>query len=94
VHFEFPVAARTVKNHVADFEIVFDEDPLSGLKLVGGALWGSRDGGEIRVTLPAQKIVHDGKERYFDLLRSISRDAQAIKDFKARVVSAYHAKRG
>jgi hypothetical protein len=81
-----------MRNHVADFDIHFEEGILAGLKLVGGALWASRDGSpDLFVTLPAHKVVQDGRERYFDLLRSIDRDAQAIRDFKARVLAAYQA---
>jgi hypothetical protein len=90
VHFRFHSNGKTMRNHVANFDILFEEGCLAGLKLVGGALWSAKDGSdEIRVTLPAHKIVQDGKERYYDLLRSTEKDAQAIREFKERVVSAY-----
>jgi hypothetical protein len=92
LHFQFHSNGKTMRNHVADFDIHFEEGCLAGLKLVGGALWSAKDGSdELRVTLPAHRIVQDGKGRYFDLLRSIERDAVVIRDFKARVVSAYRA---
>jgi hypothetical protein len=76
---------------VADFEIVFEEGPLCGLKLVSGSLWRSRsrEAGSDRlfVTMPARRL----RGRFFDLLRSASRDRNIIRDFKARVVSEYHA---
>jgi len=92
VQFQFHESGKFMGHHVADFDIHFEEGILAGLKLVGGALWTSKDGrSDLRVTLPAQKIVQEGKERYFDLLRSVDRDAQAIREFKARVVAAYQA---
>ena len=90
MHFQFHTNGKTLRNYVADFDIHFEEGCLAGLKLVGGALWAGKDAGEeLRVTLPAHKIVQDGKERYFDLLRSIEKDPQVIRDFKTLVVSAY-----
>jgi len=92
MHFEFQRAAKAAKNHVVDFEIVFEEGILSGLRLVGGALWTGKNGeGELLVTLPSQKFLHEGKDRYFDLLRSTNKDPQAIREFKARVVAAFRA---
>jgi hypothetical protein len=94
VQFQFHTNGKTMPNHVADFAILFEEGFLAGMKLVGGALWASKDGtSELRVTLPAHKIVQEGKERYFDLLRSIDKDAQAVRAFKASVISAYRAQR-
>ena len=92
VHFRFHGDSKPMPNHVADFDIHFEEGFLAGLKLVGGALWSARDGSpDLRVTLPAHKILGAGKERYFDLLRSIDKNPQTIRDFKAAVVTAYRA---
>jgi hypothetical protein len=94
VHFQFHSNGKTLRNHVADFDIHFEEGCLAGLKLVGGALWAAKDGSEeLRVTLPAHKIVQEGKERYYDLLRSIEKDPQAIRDFKTSVVAAFRSQR-
>jgi hypothetical protein len=91
MRFQFRTRTQAAPNHVADFEIVFEEGALCGLKLVGGSLWRSRsrDSGADRlfVTLPARRL----RGRFFDLLRSASRDRNIIRDFKARVVSEYHA---
>lgn len=91
MQFQFYSNGKTMQNHVADFDILFEEGCLVGLKLVGGAIWSSKEGLDLRVTLPAHKSVQEGKERYFDLLRSIDKDAQLIRDFKASVISAYRA---
>ena len=36
---------------VCDAEVLFDEDPLAGMKLVGFSLWRSTDG-DVYVTFP------------------------------------------
>jgi hypothetical protein len=76
---------------VADFEIVFEEGPLCGLRLVGGSLWRSRYGEpgqhSLFVTLPARRL----RGRFFDLLRSASRDRRIIRDFKDRIVAEYRS---
>jgi hypothetical protein len=91
MRFHFRTRAQGPPNHVADFEIVFEEGALCGLKLVGGSLWRSRSGEAgselLFVTLPARRL----RGRFFDLLRSASRDRHIIRDFKTRVVSEYHA---
>jgi len=97
MRFQFRPRRKPAANHVADFEIVFEEGFLCGLKLVGGALWRSRSAkgqgeGPVYVTLPAQRRANrDGEERYFDLLRSASRDRTIVRDFRERVVCAFQA---
>ena len=58
---------------------------------MGGSLWRSRSAqagsDRLFVTLPARRL----RGRFFDLLRSASRDRHIIRDFKTRVVSEYHA---
>lgn len=70
---------------------MFEEGALCGLKLVGGSLWRSRhdetQAERLFVTLPARRL----RGRFFDLLRSASRDRRIIPDFKARVVAEYEA---
>ena len=91
MRFHFRTRTQAAPNHVADFEIVFEEGALCGLKLVGGSLWRSRSrefgADRLFVTLPARRL----RGRFFDLLRSAGRDRDIIRDFKARVVSEYHA---
>jgi hypothetical protein len=92
MRFQFRERAHAAENHITDFEIVFEEGALCGLKLVGGSLWRSRTlaGAEIDrvfVTLPARRL----HGHFYDLLRSASRDRHILSDFKARVVSEYHA---
>jgi hypothetical protein len=91
VRFQFHTRTRAPENHVADYEIVFEEGALCGLKLVGGSLWRSRHdqarAERLFVTLPARRL----RGRFFDLLRSASRDRRTIPDFKARVLAEYQA---
>ena len=91
MRFQFHARTRAAENHVADYEIVFEEGALCGLKLVGGSLWRSRHdearAERLFVTLPARRL----RGRFFDLLRSASHDRRIIPDFKARVVAEYEA---
>ena len=93
MRFQFRTRTRAAENHVADFEIVFEEGALCGLKLVGGSLWRSRHdvsrADRLFVTLPARRL----HGRFFDLLRSASHDRRIIPDFKARVVAEYEAQK-
>ena len=68
---------------LADAEVVFEADagPLSGLKLIGFAVWERRGGGR-NVTFPARQFSVNGERRSYALLRASKddRDAQAIRD--------------
>jgi hypothetical protein len=54
---------------VCEAELVFDDSPLKGMKLVGFSLWRGADGA-LRVTLPARSYTVGDERRFFDLLRS------------------------
>jgi len=68
---------------LADAEVIFEAEagPLSGMKLIGFAVWERRDGGR-NVTFPARQYSVNGERRSFALLRpSTDRNAQgAIRD--------------
>src|SRR5258707_3606493 len=68
---------------LADAEVVFEAEagPLSGMKLIGFAVWERRDGGR-NVTFPARQDSVNGERRSYALLRPSKddRDAQAIRD--------------
>ena len=74
---------------LADAEVIFEADagPLSGLKLIGFAVWERRSGGR-NVTFPARQFSVNGERRSYALLRASKddRDAQAIRD---RILEAY-----
>ena len=68
---------------LADAEVVFEADagPLSGLKLIGFAVWERRGGGR-NVTFPARQFSVNGERRSYALLRPSKddSDAQAIRE--------------
>src|ERR1700730_10117491 len=54
---------------VSDAEVLFDEDLLAGMKLVGFSLWRSTDG-DVYVTFPSRAFGAGTERKYFDYLRS------------------------
>src|SRR5688572_25977216 len=73
---------------LADAEIHFTGGELDGLKLVGFAVWRSRDGKGQNVSFPARHFTVDGDRRSYSLLRWIeAREAQA--KLEAAVLNAY-----
>lgn len=85
-HFE-PPASRT-PGKIADAEIHFEgnDGPLSGLRLVGFAVWESREGRR-RVTYPAKKYAVNGESRSFAVFRPIS-DAPKVAGASDRFSNA------
>jgi hypothetical protein len=77
---------------VCDAEILFEEDPLAGMKLVGFSLWRSADG-EVYVTFPSRAFGTGNERKYFDYLRStegVSADVKRVKDW---ILGEYRASR-
>ena len=72
---------------VADAELYFTEGPLSGLKLVGFAVW-ERRGGDLNVTFPARQYSVNGERRSFALLRPIV-DATAQDRIQEQILDTY-----
>jgi hypothetical protein len=73
---------------LADAEIHFTGGELDGLKLVGFAVWRSRDGHGHNVSFPSRQFTVRGDRRSFSLLRWIARpDAQGR--LEAAVLEAY-----
>jgi len=75
---------------LADAEVVFEADagPLSGLKLIGFAVWERRDGGR-NVTFPARQYSVNGERRSFALLRPANGEVSAQEAIKASILDAY-----
>src|SRR5947209_13547069 len=75
---------------LADAEVIFEADagPLSGLKLVGFAVWERRDGGK-NVTFPARQYSVIGARRNFLLLRSSNRALGAQESLRQCILDAY-----
>lgn len=54
---------------IADAELLFDDGPLAGLKLIGFGIWESRGPRPRSVTFPARQYSVNGERRSFALLR-------------------------
>jgi len=77
---------------VCDAEILFDEDPLSGMKLVGFSLWRSTDG-DVYVTFPSRAFGAGTERKYFDYLRSAEGLSAEVKRVKDWILGEYRATR-
>ena len=77
---------------VCDAEILFDEDPLSGMKLVGFSLWRSADG-DVYVTFPSRAFGAGTERKYFDYLRSAEGLSAEVKRVKDWILGEYRASR-
>jgi hypothetical protein len=73
---------------LADAELHFTDGPLSGLKLIGFAIWERRGGTGKNVTFPARQYAVNGERRSFALLRPII-DATAQERVRDLVLCAY-----
>jgi len=75
---------------LADAEVIFDGEagPLSGLKLIGFAIWERRDGGR-NVTFPARQYSVNGERRSFALLRPASGELSAQEPIRTAILEAY-----
>lgn len=76
----------------ADAELHFDDcdGALSGLKLIGFAVWQRRHGSGLNVTWPARQYSVNGERRSFALLRPIV-DSYAQDKIRDLIISAYEA---
>ena len=75
---------------LADAELIFEAEsgPLSGLKLIGFAVWERRDGGR-NVTFPARQYSVNGERRSFALLRPTNGDVAAQEAIRQCILDAY-----
>ena len=75
---------------LADAEVIFEANagPLSGLKLVGFAVWERRGGGK-NVTFPARQYSVNGARRSFALLRSSTEDRTTQDAIRDCILDAY-----
>jgi hypothetical protein len=73
---------------LADAELHFDDGPLSGLKLIGFAVWERRNGSGRNVTFPARQYSVNGERRSFALLRPVD-DQRATDHVRDLILSAY-----
>ena len=92
-----PVSVRITPNttgnppgKLADAEVIFGADagPLSGLKLIGFAIWERRSGGR-NVTFPARQYSVNGERRSFALLRPANGETSAQEAIRDLILDAY-----
>ena len=85
-----PNTASNPPGKLADAEVIFGAQagPLSGLKLVGFAVWERRAGGR-NVTFPARAYSVNGERRSFALLRPANGDAAAQEAIRDAILEAY-----
>jgi hypothetical protein len=75
---------------LADAELHFTAGPLTGLKLIGFAIWERRSGTGRNVTFPDRQYSVNGERRSFALLRPIA-DTLAQDRVRDLVLAAYAA---
>ena len=74
---------------IADVELRFEDGPLSGLKLIGFAVWGRRASGGRNVTFPARQFSVNGERRSFALLRPFDGDMAGHERLKELILQSY-----
>jgi hypothetical protein len=81
---------------LADAELIFEADagPLSGMKLIGFAIWERRSGQGHNVTFPARQYSVNGERRSFALLRPQNGDASAQEAVRNLILEAFSASEG
>jgi hypothetical protein len=85
-----PNTSGSPAGKLADAEVVFEADagPLTGMKLIGFAIWERRAGGR-NVTFPARQYSVNGERRSFALLRPANGDASAQEAIRNAILEAY-----
>ena len=85
-----PNTTSAPQGKLADAEVVFEADagPLTGLKLIGFAIWERRAGGR-NVTFPARQYSVNGERRSFALLRPANGDVSAQEAIRDAILDAY-----
>ena len=89
---QFVEKANGPERLVCDAEILFEEEPLFGMKLVGFSLWRTADG-EVSVTFPSRAFGTGTERKFFEYLRSaegLSADVKRVKDW---ILGEYRASR-
>jgi len=91
-----PNDSGSTPGKLADAELHFSAGPLSGLKLIGFAVWSRRDGSGRNVTFPARQYSVNGERRSFALLRPVadSHAQDGIRDLILQAFEAFEAQRG
>jgi hypothetical protein len=75
-------------NKLADAELLFEEGALTGLRLIGFAIWQSRNGNSRTVTVPARTYYVLGEKRAYALLRPVN-DEGTVDPVKRLILDSY-----
>lgn len=85
---EFVTRENGPERLVCEAELLFDEPPLAGMKLVGFCLWRSPEG-ECYVTFPSRAFGAGSDRRFFDFVRSVDGTAEAGKRLKKYILDEF-----
>ena len=88
VQVQFVEKANGPERLVCDAEIVFDEGPLTGMKLVGFSVWRGAEG-DVYVTFPSRAFGTATDRKYFDYLRAVDASGETVKQVKAWILDEY-----
>jgi hypothetical protein len=89
---QFVDKANGPERLVCDAEILFDEGPLAGMKLVGFSVWRGADG-DVSVTFPARAFGTATDRKYFDYLRAIEAGTANGRRVKDWILEEYRSAR-
>jgi hypothetical protein len=81
-----PIDSGIPQSKLAEAELVFEDGPLAGLKLIGFSVWQGRS--ERHVTFPARPYSVNGERRSYALLRPVS-DPAAQEGLRSVILQAY-----
>lgn len=85
-----PNAANYPVGKRADAELHFLTGPMTGLKLVGFAVWESnKSPSGLNVTFPARSYTQAGEKRSYSLLRSTAADMAGTNNLREMIIKAY-----
>ena len=77
-------------HHLADVDLVLDEDPLAGLRVVGFAVWTHKNGAPgMFVTLPSKPVENGEEPGYFSFLQDVDRGAGRVQFLKEQILLAF-----
>ena len=78
---------------LADAEVHFTAGELTGLKLLGFAVWERKSGSGRNVTFPSRTYSVNGERRSFSLLRPVSdqHSQDAVRDLVLQAYAEYEA---
>jgi len=89
---QFVEKANGPERLVCDAEILFDEGQLSGMKLVGFAVWRGAEG-DVYVTFPSRAFGTATDRKFFDYLRPVEAGVAGGRKVKDWILEEYRVAR-